>query len=322
MVSTLTRPSRVALVVLVSSCFWTAPSAAQQAVHVLPQKNHVAYVAFSPDSKVLATQSFEGINFWDVQKGKLQGGVKSATINASEFAFTPDGKRLVGTATQESVAVWNVATGRVEKVLPFPNTIYTLSVSPNGKTIVSSTGGKTIQIHELATGKEVLKIFPAHGRSIQCVSFSSNGSLLASIGRPEGIKIWNANTGECIVTIPHPPGYIYWYRLAFSPDGTKLASAGSGYRISDARTGKDIVNALSKDTVFRAVTFSADGRWIATGGNDNEVSIVDAESGKVVKTLRGHERDIGALAFSRDGKYLASGSSDRTVRIWDLKQAK
>src|SRR5262245_27102640 len=182
MLSSLVANTRVFLLVLASFAVCTQRSHAQQLKHVLPHKSRVGYVAFSPDSKIVATLTHEGTAFWEVQKAKLVGGWKGSMINADEFAFTPDGKRLVGIGSQQSVAMRNVATGRAERIVPFTDTIYTMSVSPDGKSVATSTGGKSIRIHEIAKGKEVLKIVSAHTRMVTCVCFGPSGSTLASIG--------------------------------------------------------------------------------------------------------------------------------------------
>jgi WD40 repeat protein len=67
------------------------------------------------------------------------------------------------------------------------------------------------------------------------------------------------------------------------------------------------------------VAYSRDGRWVASGGEDNTVRLWDAEAGgEPVRTFRGHGGVVSRVAFSPDGKRLASASFDKTVKVWDL----
>ncbi len=69
-----------------------------------------------------------------------------------------------------------------------------------------------------------------------------------------------------------------------------------------------------------AVTFSPDGRTVASGCKDKTVKLWDVASGQLKRTLTGHTGRIESLAFSPDGKTLASGGGggDTSVRLWNL----
>jgi WD40 repeat protein len=66
------------------------------------------------------------------------------------------------------------------------------------------------------------------------------------------------------------------------------------------------------------VAISPDGKWAASGGQDNTVRIWDVATGNVKHTLFGHNSAVQCVAFSRNSKILASGASDKNIRLWDV----
>ncbi|MEA5518209.1 CHAT domain-containing protein, partial [Limnoraphis robusta] len=72
----------------------------------------------------------------------------------------------------------------------------------------------------------------------------------------------------------------------------------------------------------RAVSFSPDGKLLATASGDNTVKLWDASTGKEIKTLTGHTNSVNGVSFSPDGKTLATASGDNTVKLWDASTGK
>src|SRR5665811_463230 len=83
----------------------------------------------------------------------------------------------------------------------------------------------------------------------------------------------------------------------------------------DLGTGAITPTEQAKDEML-AVAFSADGKWLATGGTDATVRVWNLETKAPPLELKGHTDWISGLAFSPDGKLLASSSADKTARIW------
>lgn len=107
---------------------------------------------------------------------------------------------------------------------------------------------------------------------------------------------------------------------AWSPDGKQLALATSiGVFVLDSQ-GSNVQFILDTTGAVECVTFSPDGKLLATGEESGLVRIWENGSGKEILALGGHLRKVNRTAFSPDGKWLVSGSDDRSVRLWDIEK--
>jgi WD40 repeat protein len=79
---------------------------------------------------------------------------------------------------------------------------------------------------------------------------------------------------------------------------------------------------LGHSKSVNSVAFSPDGKYLASGSDDNTVKLWSLESQKDVNMLQGHSSEVYSVAFSPDGKYLASGSKDKTVKLWSIESKK
>jgi uncharacterized protein with WD repeat len=117
------------------------------------------------------------------------------------------------------------------------------------------------------------------------------------------------------------------FALAWHPKGTLLAAA--GYRevkLMDPRGNRTLHLLPGHIEAVRALAFSSDGKWLATGGGvparRGEVKIWDVEQRVERLHFEGHDDCIYAVAFSPDGSILATASYDKLIKLWDASTGK
>jgi WD40 repeat protein len=121
----------------------------------------------------------------------------------------------------------------------------------------------------------------------------------------------------------HPGGVT---SVAWSPDGTRLASGSSRKRQGDAgelfvwevQSGERVRVFAGHPGVVSAVTWALSGELVVSGGSDGRLRWWEVHSGACVRVRQAHQGTIQALKVSPDGSRLASCGDDGTIRIWDL----
>ncbi len=274
-------------------------------------------VAFSHDGRSVLTTSWDqAARLWSLQGS--DGLVRFESVEApAHGALSHDGSRLALTLLDNSVRVIDTGSGQeLERLSGHLGPLWDLAFSPGDDLLATtSSADSSTRLWDLRTG-QALWADPTFGG--QSLAFSPDGRTLYAIGATA--RIYNVATGETVRQISFAENLIYG---ALAPDGTLLATS--------LGTREDILLwDLSTDTVIRtlhpdvggaqrALTFSPDGSFLATGGDAGIVYLWDVATGAIVRRYVGHTNMIErALAFSADGRYLASGSFDRTARIWDV----
>jgi WD40 repeat protein len=106
--------------------------------------------------------------------------------------------------------------------------------------------------------------------------------------------------------------------VGFSPDGTRLATAGAdgGARIWDLQARAELLAARDYAAVVQSVCFAPDGGRFLTAADDATARVWDASDGRELFVFAGHSGPVRSAVFSPDGGQVATASADGTVRVW------
>jgi WD40 repeat protein len=244
-------------------------------------------------------------------------------------AFSPDGKELASLGDEESIRIWEAATGRpLREIAIGSDRAECFVFSPDGNTIATGSYRGTILLLDAKTGGDQRDLL-GHKRGVRALAFSPDGKILASAGSDKTIRLWEPGTASQIRILTGHQDAVN--SVAFSPDGKALASGGwdRTVRLWDVATGKEVrtfqgCKGQSKESAVNCVVFSPDGKRLAAGSQGEEfgegtVVFWDVATGKELPPLRGYtkERHVFSIAFSPDGRHLAVGGFDTSLCLWD-----
>jgi WD40 repeat protein len=201
--------------------------------------------AVSPDGKTLAVGHGSTFRLWDVDTGKevkLRPGHASAVLSV---AFAPQGDR-VATAAMSAALLWDAATGRLERELPFT------------------------QDRDAEQSLRQVGLFPGRFNAAR-VAFAPDGLTVASLTVGNPLRRWEAATGKPLPPWPNAPSFVTGF--AYTPNGKLLAltGLGGGVRLLDPATGKtvqkfgtflDTPEARGEPPSLGIATLSPDGRVV------------------------------------------------------------
>ncbi len=283
--------------------------------------------AVSRDGRLLASGNFSRIHVWELASGELRTTLEGHRGLVHGLAFDKEGKRLVSTAWDESVRIWEVEGGRQRQVLTLPASgseptgpIAALAYCPKRSLIAAASGAAAIDLRAAADGK-LLKRLEAHEGVVQALAYSPGGEWLASAGADGKIHLWSVETNKAEVTLPHHTGAIS--AVAWSPDGTRLISGGDDQtvRIFDTQTWKELAMLEGHSAAVLGVGILPGGRAVSVG-EDSIVRVWDIAAGKQAAALVGHAGAIRAVAVAPGGAVFATAGDDKGVKLWDTASLK
>jgi WD40 repeat protein len=277
---------------------------------IIGAEDAVIYGAFSPDGSLVATSSGSMTRVSDGRTGRPRYLLQGHTKNVQRIEFSPDGTRIVTGAWDNTARIWDAATGELLHVLQGPEW--------DSQTVASGSGVADPIVNAVLRAQT--QIFGG----MDVVAISPDGTLVATGGRadPESVvRLWSMATGKLVRVLRGPSLSLSqsFLDLAFSPDGSRIASAlgDNTARVWNVATGDQLLVLKEHTNSVQTVRFSRDGKRILTGSMDGSARIWDATSGKTLVAIHGHQDWVNAAEFSPDQRLVLTASSDKGLKLWD-----
>jgi WD40 repeat protein len=275
--------------------------------------------SFSRDGNtVLTASSDRTARIWRVRDGKLITTLPhGAPLAAAELS--PSGRLAVTAGKDGSAEIWDARRGVMLHRLVHTAPVNDAHFSPDGSKIVTASDDRTAAIWRVSDGKR-LRTLSGHTGSVVAANFSPNGRYVATASKDDTARIYDLRSAKARVLEGHTADLT---SIAFSPDSSMLATSSidDDARVWNVRSGNQIALLRIHSGPVSDVTFSSDGRWLATAGPVAvgiwETRKTGAWPARPLYLVHGPTKPINDVAFSERGWRILMGSRDGSVRTFD-----
>lgn len=298
-------------------------------------RNPVTSVVLGPKGNTFATSSTHtGTVLWNVKTGAPifaateKRPARARNTKDESLTFTPTGETLFSLNSSGYLTAQDVSSGRI--ILNFPHDPARsehLAISPDGRFLATGSLA-AVQLWNPKSGALINSIPPGTEDFfiLNAVTFSPDSRLLVSAvsgTERSSIMVWDVNSQRQLMDLQGHTNTVT--ALAFSPDGSTLASSGL-----DATVRMWDMKQLSPPRLLRgrppsnpciSILFGKEGKRLYCGLENGGIQVWDTKRDALLQTWHGHIGSVNSLSISPDGKLLLSGSDDGTVMIRDLAQS-
>ena len=233
----------------------------------------VNYMAWSPDSKLIASASDKVVQVWDASNGSLIHSYTGHTSMVSSMGWSPDSKRIVSGSQDKTVQVWDARSGSPSFSYAHDDGSYVHSVawSPDGK-LIASAGNKVVQIWDAHNGTR-LYTYTDNTVGVGSMCWSPDSKRIVSVGIAGSVEVWDVSSGTTLVSYTGHRDLAE--SVAWSPDGKHIASAGfdKTVQVWDADNGTHVLTYNGHTSTVTSVAWSPDGMRIVSGSEDETAQV-------------------------------------------------
>lgn len=275
----------------------------------------------SDGSRIAAGGQFGRIRVWDTGSGEIllenERGPMISSIRA--LAFNDDATVLYSGQIDRSLRAWSV-TGQTPlwSRVRHHEAVSDLRLDPSTGRLLSASLDGTLRAWPLQSppGTSSLQIVAAHNDHALSVDFSPDGTILASAGRDDIIRLWDPELMVPLASLPGHEGDVFSAR--FSPDGRRIVSgsADGTVRVWSIANGTGEILAPIRNGTLWSVSFSPDGGLIAATGEEGVLCVWDADTLSLRYAVPTHDHRTNSLAFNPDGSVIATTSRQGQVALW------
>jgi WD40 repeat protein len=219
----------------------------------------------------------------------------------------------------DTVRLWDLELGQeVRRFTGHRGQVYSVSVSPDERYVVSGSDDRTVRVWELGTGREVCR-FTGHNGPVYSVAVTPDGRYVVSGSGDGTVRLCQLGTGQEVRRFftGHERQV---FSVAVTPDGRYVVSGSwdGTVRLWELGTGEEVRRFRGHGWGVSSVAVTPDGRYVVSGGWDGTVRLWELGTGQEVRRFMG-TRWVTSVAVTPDRRYVVSGSEDRTVRVWELE---
>jgi WD40 repeat protein len=260
-----------------SVILWDSRGKPQRRLRLSAHHLGVQCLAVSPRGSLLAVGCRDDrIRLWRADTGQVSGTLTVKTSGTFSLAFSPDGKTLASGGADKVIRLWNPHEPKELRTIGrHANAVHALAWLPGGKVIAAgSTDG--IRLWDPDTGKQGRQL-KASGFGAVGLACNRDGKTLVTLARG-GVFVYETEMGRKLREMRADPSWLQ--AVAFSrAEGTQMVAAGANRSHSvwvwDADTGKELHRLDGHEGSVHALTFTPDGKFLITAGDDGTAVVWD-----------------------------------------------